>query len=521
MGNGAGEQGGAGLTATLIGDTTAAAPEDTPPDVAIASLRRQVESLRARFPSYPNRLMYILLGVGVIDGAGNTVLNTVIEDIRLEFGVSDTAIGYLAAAYSVVAALSVIPFGFLSDRFNRVRIIALGFVPWALAMFLTGGARSFAMMFAARLFLGSIEATNGPATPSLLGDYYPVKRRGKVLGLFRMGGLVGTLVGILFAGVAASLLGWRAAFFIWGAIGLLAGGGILKLLPEPARGMPDALDRAERNLAELESNRASTTAASSHTVQVMDAQVLERRVTNPRPPGGFDYRRLSVKQAVREILRVRTMWIMFAAGSANDFFMTGIATWAVTFFRRHHDLNPAMAALAVPLGAVGIVAGVIVGARAADRLFMEGRPEIRIQIGVVGNICAGLLFMPAFWVRSLPLAMALFICAGFFFGLPWAPESAVGLDILVPHLRGRAMALRSLLRIVMLAASPIVFGALSDAYGLRTSFVALAPTLVVTGLILRFAVSTYLRDLLFTQSESYRQLLLEDGEQDAGSRALP
>lgn len=499
-------------------------PAATEP-AGVEELTRQVEQLRSRFPGYSRWFMWFLLGVGVIDGAGNTVLNAVIEDIKLEFGVSDIQIGYLSAAYSVVAALSVLPFGYLADRFNRVRLIAFGFLPWALAMFLTGGAQSFAMMFGARLFLGTIEATNGPATPSLLGDYYQVKERGRVLGLFRMGGLVGAIVGIVFAGLVSQFFGWRMAFFVWGVIGLLCAGVIVKVLPEPRRGIPDALDRAERRLAEAEGIPVEPApdvdlvgdGIDRQIVEqpVIDQEVLEARVHNPRPARDFDYRKISVRTATREIFGVRTLWIMFVAGLANDFFMTGISTWAVTFFRRHHDLSAGLAAAMVPLGGAGIVVGVIVGARLADRYFQEGKPENRIKLGVIGNIGAGLLFAPAFYVDSLPLAVLLLIAGGFFFGLPWAPDSAVQLDILVPHLRGRASAVRSLLRIGSLAISPIVFGALSDAHGLRTAFVVLAPTLIVTGLILRFAVATYQRDLLFTQSESHRQFQLEDAEEQA------
>src|SRR5688572_27498367 len=87
--------------------------------------RRRLEATRAKlrkaFPDYPLRYVYILVGVGAIDAADRTVLATVFEDVKNAFGVSDAQLGLLTAAYSVVATLSVIPFGWLADRRNRVR----------------------------------------------------------------------------------------------------------------------------------------------------------------------------------------------------------------------------------------------------------------------------------------------------------------------------------------------------------------------------------------------------------------
>jgi len=55
--------------------------------------------------------------------------------------------------------------------------------------------------------------------------------------------------------------------------------------------------------------------------------------------------------------------------------------------------------------------------------------------------------------------------------VPLAVLDAVGLDIVVPQLRGRANAVRSVLRVAMTAAAPAVFGFLSESYGLRSAII--------------------------------------------------
>ncbi len=440
------------------------------------------------------------MAVGAVDAADRTILATVIEDIRRAFDVSDSQIGWLIGAYGVVAALSVLPFGWLADRWNRVWLIALGFIPWSIAMFWAGAAQSFTMMFAARMFLGSIEATNGPSTPSLLGDYYPVKERGRVFGIYGIGALIGTLMGFALAGVLATLFDWRTAFFVWGALGIVCGIAVWRLLPEPPRGIPDALDGAETALAAHDKDAVAEPAADA-------ASHRAKSVTTDRDR---DYRHLSLWQAVREIARVRTMWITFVAGFAGEFFFSAIASWAPTFFRRYHGFSAAGAGSLVALLALSVVGGIVVGGRFSDRQLAAGHPARRIRMAGLADIAAVATLLISFGFDSLPVIVPLFIASGFLIGIPMAPLSAVGLDIMVPHLRGRAAAIRSVLRVSAVAIAPILFGYLSDQYGLRTALLAIAPMLGVGGLITLLAIRTYPRDMAYAQSESRRQQQLED-----------
>ncbi len=272
-----------------------------------AALEQQVASLRARLPRYPLTFLGVIMIVGAIDFADRSVLAVVFEDIKEEFGVSDTALGSLVAAYTVVATLSVIPCGILADRWRRVWLIALGFLPWAFAMFWQGAATSFAMLFVARIFLGSIEATNGPSSLSLVGDWYPFERRSRIMGIWRTFELLGTAIGAGLAGVIATAMGWRAPFFVFGALGLLSAAVVLRVLEEPERGIPDALHEAEQRLARargettdfeaeptrcLQPPRWTTGAcrgvspqAASHAHPPRGSWRSRRRSDSSRPPG--------------------------------------------------------------------------------------------------------------------------------------------------------------------------------------------------------------------------------------------
>lgn len=463
-------------------------------------LESSAEKLRTSFPGHPRRYLYILMGVGAVDAADRTILATVFEDIKIAFDVSDSQLGLLTAAYSVVATLSVIPFGWLADRWHRVRLIAIGFIPWSIAMIWTGAATSFAMMFVARLFLGTIEATNGPSTPSLLGDYYPVRERSRVMGIFGVGSLLGTVIGLVAGGVLASVFGWRAAFFIWGGFGFVCGALVLRLLPEPKRGLPDALHRVEEKLEQLDAPRVETT--SDQPV----VEPVERAATE------YDYRRLTVKEATLEIIKVRTMWFVFIGGAIGEFCMSGLGVWAPTFFRRYHGLNAASAGGLVGLLALSTVVGIIVGAKASDRMLASGKPSNRIKMAALANMAACGSMLVAFGLDDLALVTPFFLVSGFLIGIPMAPLSAVGLDTLVPHLRGRSSAVRSLLRVGATATAPVLFGFLSDLYGLRSALLFTMPSILVAGFVTMFAIRTYVGDMHFAQTEAIRQYDLEESD---------
>lgn len=446
------------------------------------------------------------MGVSAIDAADRTIMSTVFEDVKRAFDVSDGQLGTLVGAYSVVAAISVLPFGFLADRMSRVKLIALGMAPWGLAMILTGASTSFTMMFVVRLLLGTVEATNGPSTPSLIGDYYPVDRRSRLYGIYGIGSLAGTLFGFAVAGVLATLFSWRLTFVVWGLVGFAVGALVLKVMREPDRGVPDALHRLEHRIRALDEVTIFPTNDATSPVDEREVRV-----------GDWDYREMPWRKAVREIVRIRTMWILFVAGSLGEFLMSGLATWAVTFFRRYHGLSAAGAGAVTALLAVGTVAGVYLGGRIGDRMLARGEPGKRLWLSGLAGVATTATIIPAFASTSLAVAVPLFLATGFLIGLPMAPRDAVGLDIIVPHLRGRASAVRSILRVGMTALAPVAFGVLSESFGLRQSILFGAPTLLVGGLVTLLAARTYPHDMEFAQAEALRQHLLEERGEDGAT----
>jgi len=71
-----------------------------------------------------------------------------------------------------------------------------------------------------------------------VSDYFPWRRRAFALSIYAVGASIGSMIGTS-AGYLSDLWGWRSAFFVLGAPGLLLAGVLFATVKEPARGRLD------------------------------------------------------------------------------------------------------------------------------------------------------------------------------------------------------------------------------------------------------------------------------------------
>ena len=176
---------------------------------------------------------------------------------------------------------------------------------WTLVMGLNALAPTFIFLFITRLGVGVVEA-NGPASISLLSDYYPVEDRAKKIGLYNSGALVGS---------ARWASGSPACSWTTGAGAPRSGCGsrsasrpciILLRAPEPARGDQDA-----------------DFAALLGSVEVVE---LAGKLELPPPTriGSTDYEDLAWRDAYREIFRIRSMWFGVIGITVSQALLAGL-----------------------------------------------------------------------------------------------------------------------------------------------------------------------------------------------------
>ncbi len=185
--------------------------------------------------------LWVLFAVNALNFFDRQIIGAVGEPIRKEFALSDSALGALNVAFTLIYAFVGLPLGKLADKFERRKILSVGVLVWSVFTAASGLATSFWQIFALRLGVGVGEASCAPAANSLIGDYFPASKRAKAISIFMLGLPVGLALSFAVSGAVARNYGWRAAFFVAGLPGLLC---VLLtfFIREPRRGAVEAID---------------------------------------------------------------------------------------------------------------------------------------------------------------------------------------------------------------------------------------------------------------------------------------
>jgi len=144
--------------------------------------------------------------------------------VQPELGLSNTQVGMLAGGLSLTWAIAAFGVGFVADRFgSRKRMLVACTVLFALCSFGSGIAAGFLFMLLTRLLMGVAEGGIMPLSQSLIAAQVDPRQRGLAMGIAQGFGssLMGSFVApVLLVGFAEAF-GWRHAFFLAGAPGLL------------------------------------------------------------------------------------------------------------------------------------------------------------------------------------------------------------------------------------------------------------------------------------------------------------
>ena len=98
-----------------------------------------------------------------------------------------------------------------------------------------GFAQNFTMLAISRMGVGVGEAGCTPTAHSLIAEYFPKGSRARAMSIYSMGISIGSLLGMALGGLIADSYGWRVAFFIAGAPGLVFAVMAALTLVEPRR----------------------------------------------------------------------------------------------------------------------------------------------------------------------------------------------------------------------------------------------------------------------------------------------
>lgn len=383
----------------------------------------------------------VLFAINTMNFFDRQILGAVGETVRLEWKLSDTALGTLGTAFTLLYAMVGLPLGRLADRYARTWILSAGVAVWSVFTAVSGIAGNYTQLFLARLGVGVGEAACAPASSSLIGDLFPANKRGKAMSVFMMGLPVGIALSFAASSWITQRWGWRPAFWFAGIPGLICA--VLALyIREPQRG-----------------------ATEVHAVSGL------QREGSP----------------FLLVLSIPTMWWIIASGAVHNFNMYAIGSFLSPFLQRVHHQDPFRAGIVsmIVYGLAGIP-GLIIGGMLGDSI-MRRRPNGRLLVAAIGALISAPLI---YFALERPIGEMVGFTILMFLGgasmyVYYATVYSTIHDVIEPALRGSAMALYFFAMYVLGASlGPVGMGFLSSFYTQRaavaagvteTSFEALKP----------------------------------------------
>jgi MFS family permease len=358
------------------------------------------------------------------------------------------------------------------------------------------------MLLLVRVFRGIVSATSGPAIPSLVGDLVPARERARTFGYITSGQIIGVAVGFLLPVIVLGFASWRWNFWVLAIAGAILAV-LLWRLPEPAR-----TGAAGPQHSEEEGN--GTEGADSTQTRVEEIVRRQRIRPSQRAMVREPPVEMSLWEAGKYVLRVRTDVIVLVARSVGDFFFQAVATFAVVFATSWYSLTNRQADVVFLAIGLGALAGVLVLGRLGDHLLRREWLNSRIWISALAYLLAPFALFPAFSTHSLWIALPLYAVGAFLLIGAGPPLDAVRVDVIVPRLRGRAESIRQVLRTLAEGGAPVIIGFLSERLlgggdrGLWAALVITLPLLFANGLILLLCLRTYPRDIAAALASSRR-----------------
>jgi MFS transporter, Spinster family, sphingosine-1-phosphate transporter len=388
----------------------------------------------------------ILTAINLLNYLDRYLVPPLVPDLKGAMGLSDAQLGWLWPAFMIVYTVTAPAFGAWGDRGSRTRPIAIGVFIWSLATVLSGLAQSYRQLFAARALVGIGEAAYVAIAPALLADCFALSARGRVYSVLNMAIPVGAALGYILGGLIGHHFGWRAAFLLCGAPGVLLAAAVLRL-PDPPRGVQDP-----------QSAPAPGTSGGGRPV---------------RPLGVY-----------LSLLRRVPYMLMVLGYAAYTFGLGGLGFWMPVFLERVRDVPAATAttgfgAIVVVTGLVGTLTGGWLGDYCVRRS-TQGYLWFSGVITLAAVPCALLALsapLPRVYYPAIVVAeLLLFMSTG--------PINAAIANVVSPLERASAIALSMfLIHLLGDIPSPPLIGHLSDVGSLERAVLIVPVAIAVGGFI--------------------------------------
>ncbi len=295
------------------------------------------------------RMIYVLAALAlVLDGFDGQMIGYAIPAIMKEWGVTRAAFSVAVASGLVGMAVGSVLAGIIADKVGRKPVLIASIFLFGGSTFLIGYATDVTSIAMIRFFAGLGIGAALPAATTLTAEFTPTRFRTiavtTAIVCYPLGGMLAGLV----AGQVLPTQGWRAFFFIGGAMPIAYAVVLIFLLRES----PKYLARQSTRWEELRGLMARMAHEVAHVKEFTDGVITS-------------VRRGSIGEVFRDGRASDSIWLWIC------FFMTLLSiysafSWLPTMLTTE-GLSPALAGMGLTAYNFGGVIGAIICALAVTR----------------------------------------------------------------------------------------------------------------------------------------------------------
>ncbi len=179
----------------------------------------------------------LLFAAAVLNYIDRQTLSALAPTIQKDLGMTDNDYANIVNIFLIAYTIAYIISGRIVDKIGTRAGTLVFVIWWSVANMLTAAARGVTSLGAYRFMLGLGEAGIWPAASKAVSEWFPAKQRAFAIGLYTMGATIGATVApyivipLATYSYAENLpaianwlgqgTGWRLAFILTGAVGLL------------------------------------------------------------------------------------------------------------------------------------------------------------------------------------------------------------------------------------------------------------------------------------------------------------
>jgi MFS family permease len=375
------------------------------------------------WPSSPARYwaLFAIIFATFITFFDQTVFGMLAEQIKLDFGLTDSQLGFLGGPASIICYLFVgIPLARLADIWPRKYVLSAGVAVVGVVTALGGLAQNFTQFVGSRVFLAAGGSAHAPSSYSLIADAFPPKVITRAFALLQFGFIGGVTLGPLIGGqLIAMTVQWEPSNFF--GLRIFGWQWILVWIGAPAI---------------LSSLIFLTIKEPQRHAPVADVE---------QPPVGASIGRQVVTfmgwDAAKAIYANRRVYFpLFAALALSATEVFGLAFWRVPFLIRTYGWAPAEIGAAIGISTlIGSLAGLILGSILVELL---GKRHVDANVRAA-FICFCGTTISTITALLMPTGWGAIIAFGFggMFGLAGAVPQNAAIQRVAPNsMRGQVTA---------------------------------------------------------------------------------